>query len=225
MRRFVFSLAAIVALCVGFTQSAHAVLSMTIEDAIGGLADEVYNDGGTGSITITTGDSPILANYYGTGSIQSVISNYVSADNFANLISSSINLNANSVFDDAVIVNLVGEYTQPAGAQGLATTTINAATLVDATFDATVVVSNTTLLTELDIANLDTYTATDTVDLIRGIGDVYPIRHAFRLASDAVGSDIGFDVSTRVDAVPTPAPLALLGLGMIGMIGARRFMH
>ena len=57
------------------------------------------------------------------------------------------------------------------------------------------------------------------------VGDVYPIRHAFRLASDAVGSDIGFDVSTRVDAVPTPAPLALLGLGMVGMIGARRFMH
>jgi hypothetical protein len=135
-----------------------------------------------------------------------VISNYTSTDDFANLISSSINLNGAGVFPDAIILNLDGEYTQPAGDRGLATTTLNAATIDDASFDAVVSVSLDTLLAELDIADINTRTATDTVDLIRGAGGTYPIRHAFILSSAADGSDLGFDVSTRVNALPAPIP-------------------
>jgi hypothetical protein len=219
MKKLLLSLTAAVALTAG---SAQATLTLTIEDVLGlsGAPPEVFTDAGTpGQITITTANSLILDSYYNTGSIQSVISNYTSTDTFANLISSSINLNAAGIFPDAIVINLDGEYTEPAGDQGLATTNINAATIDNASFDAVVSVSLDTLLAELDIADLNTRTATDTVDLIRGAGGTYPIRHAFILSSDAVGSDLGFDVSTRVDAlqVPSPIPLALMGLGLVGL--------
>jgi hypothetical protein len=220
MKNLLLSLTAAAALA---ASPAQATLSLTIEDALGlsgVVVPEVFTDAATpGQITVTTANSVILDTYYTTGSIQSVISNYTSTDGFANLISSSINLNGAGVFPDAIILNLDGEYTQPAGDQGLATTNINAATIDDASFDAVVSVSLDTLLAELDIADLNTRTATDTVDLIRGVGGAYPIRHAFILSSAADGSDLGFDVSTRVDALPTPipAPLALLGLGLVGL--------
>ena len=209
---------------------ASAFIRITIQDLVGG-GSELFVDqaqgipgevvlGTPGQATITTADSSILGTYYAAGSIQSAVSNYLSADPFADLINSSINLNGIGAFDDAIVVNIAADYLQPEGDQGLATTVLNAATIQDASFDATVFVSATPLLTELDITTGDTFTDTELVDLV---SKPYTITHAFRLASLADGSDLGFDISTEVVGVPTPGPLALIGLGLAGLGFTRKF--
>jgi hypothetical protein len=206
-----------------FVHTADAIpdpkIEMIIIDLGGGLANETYDDGGTGSLVVTGLDSPILSNYWTTGSIQSAIANnQLTNYDEAELISASIQFDA---VDDpgtnvGIIINATG---YDLGTNDVrASTIINAATVDFAAFDAAVLLDGLTLLEVDNITTTDTFTALQDFT----VGDQFTITHAFDLTALTEGADLGFDISTTVSRVPVPAPLALMGLGLLGMVGMSR---
>lgn len=193
------------------------VLEMQIIDLGGGLATETFTDVLTpGSLGVTTFDSTILGTYWGTGSLQIAASNNITpSDPDAELISASINLNA--IGDLGTNVGIIIEASGYENFTGLgeAFTIINAATVNNTEFDAAVFVDAIEILNVDSINTTDTYTGTEAVT----VGSQFSIIHAFDLTSLAVGGDLGFDISTSVNAsaVPIPAPLALMGLGIVAL--------
>jgi hypothetical protein len=227
MKKTLLSLAAAAAL---FAGSPQAALIMTIED-LTTLTEEIFTDIDVGIpgavITNTPGtlgvdfaDSALLGTYWSAGSIQIAASNYSVTDELAQFINASINLNAAATLGENLVVNIAAtDYLNPTGVAPFETI-INASTVVDTSYDATVSVAGTPLLTVLDIADTNTYSATASI----AVPTPFQINHAFRLSSDAEGGDLSFDISTRAlpEGVPAPLPLALMGLGLLGMLGVRK---
>jgi hypothetical protein len=182
--------------------------------------NEVYTDGGTGVLGVNSTTSTILGTYW-TGSIQTAVANNNDPNAaFAEFINASINLNATaSPLGENVIVRIeASEFVVPADSPARYDTIINASTLIDAEFNASVFIDGNLVLEET-VTNTDTETASGILD----IGNPYNLVHAFGLVSLADDGDIGFDISTRVSGVPVPAPLALIGLGLAGIGFTRRF--
>ena len=173
---------------------------------------ETYNDLlSPGHIAISTIDSPILAKYWGTASIQSAAANNQQSALPAEFISSSINLDAKSTGNNVLIAIDSTEFTNPTNGDHLFTTIFNPATLVDASMDASVFIDVNELLNVTDITTVDTLTESG----IFNVGDDFTFLHIFDLDTKAVGADIGFDISTRASPIPLPSPLALLGVGLL----------
>ena len=200
--------------------SAVPFLSMTIED-LNDATSETYFDAGTpGTIAVDGFTSALLGKYW-EGSLQISVANNYEPSQPGEFISASINLNATDEIGENLVINILANgFENPINGAYPFSTIINAATVDDSSYSATVLVNGDALLTEIDIADTNTYAATDTFD----IGSEYSITHAFRLNSNAPGADLGFDISTEAAPVPVPAPLALLGLGLVGMLGARRLV-
>jgi hypothetical protein len=219
MKKLLLSLTTIAALISGYVQAA---LIMTIEDLDTAIS-EVFTDidiGIPGAIVnntpgllgVDSTESSLLGDYW-VGSIQIAASNYASTDELAQFISASINLNSTSALGENLVVNIAAtDYFNPTGI-GTFETIINASTLVDTSYDATVQVAGTPLLTEIDVTDTNTYSATASIP----VPTPFQITHAFRLSSDAEGADLSFDISTRALPTPSPASLALMGLGLVGL--------
>ena len=200
------------------SQVALAVPTLTMEviDLTGGAATETFTDAATpGSLSVTTGNSAILATYWGTASLQVAAANNIDPTQpFGELINASINLDAIAPLGTNVGIEIVadGYSNLPAGAAE-AFTIINAATVDQTEFDAAVFVDAVEIIDVEGINTTDTYAASKPIT----IGTTYSITHIFDLTSSGVGGDLGFDISTAVGAVPVPAPLALMGLGLAGL--------
>jgi hypothetical protein len=214
MKKFILSL--VLALTAPMA-AAIPMITMTVTD-LNSLVTEIYTDVlSPGILAVTSFDSPIMASYWDTGAIQIGVSDNQDPTELAEFITASINLDAASVLGTNVGVKLVAsEYVNPPAGPATFHTIINAATVVDTAYSARVFVDGNLLLQELDVTTTDTFTATNTYV----IGSPFSIEHDFQLTSLAEGGDLGFDISTR--AVPTPAPLALMGLGLLGMVSARK---
>lgn len=198
-------------------------LTMEIIDLGGVAPTETFTDAGTpGSLAVTTGNSAILAAYWGTASLQVAATNNIDPSQpFGELINASINLDAiNPLGTNVGIVITADGFTNLPTGDATAFTIINAATVDATAFDAAVFVDAIEIIDVEGINTTDTYAASKSIT----IGTTYSITHVFDLTSLAVGGDLGFDISTAVGAVPMPVPLALMGLGLIGMIGIRKLV-
>jgi hypothetical protein len=218
MKKFTLSAALLL-----FSVQAQAVpeVEIAILDLTGGLPTETYSDAGSGSLAVTTADSVILSTYWGTASGQIAASNNVDPSQpFAELINASINLDAIEPLGTNVGVIIQASGFENFTGLGEAFTIINASTVDATAFDAAVFVDAIEILDVDNVSTTDTFSAL--VDVT--VGGPFSITHVFDLTTLAVGGDLGFDISTAVapKAVPAPLPLALMGLGFLGMLGARK---
>ena len=221
--------------------AAQAKLIATVTDLIGGGVN-IFSDldygipgatviGTQGLINFSSITSPILGTYF-QGAATLGVSNYADATIQGILGTASFNLSSLTDLGDVVAINvLADEYLNPAGIPLTFTSTVNAATLGDATdttdatnasYDFVVNVQgvggSATLQSVLNVADLTTYQASASYPW-----EVpYSIQHALRLGTTEVGVDIGIDMSTRAEVIPAPAPLALFGLGLLGLGLTRR---
>lgn len=212
--------------------SAHAKLIVTVED-LNTSATNIFTDldygiagatviGSQGIVAFNSATSPILGTYW-AGSATLSVSNYGSPGDLGVLGTASFNLNALATGDNVVINVLADEYLNPTGPPITFESVVNAATLIDASYDFIVGVGDNSgfnfLQNEIDITDQNTYSATGTFDLEAP----FYIQQALRIGAVELGAELGVDMSTR--AVPAPGVLALLGLGLLGLVGARRFVR
>jgi hypothetical protein len=193
---------------------AQATIIGTVTD-LNDSSTNVFTDAATpGLLAISSATSPILGTYW-TGALEINVSSENILDDLATFISASTNLNALSTGKNVLISVVSDNFVNPTG---LATfeSIINASTVTSSSYDAQVLVDTTVLGTLLNISDTNTYTMSGAV----AVPTPFSITHNFTLGASSVGGDLAFDISTR--GIPVPAPLALIGLGLLGMVGVRK---
>ena len=212
------------------TMSAQARLIATVED-LNNSDTEVFTDldygiagatvlGTQGSLVFGDFNSTILGTYW-TGTLYTGLSDYADPNQTGTLVTTAGALQANAIGENVVINILGDEYQNPVGSPIGFETIVNASTLIDATYDFLVDIQPGTipLLVEIDVADTNTYSANELVAVSAPFG----IQHTLRINALALDADFAVDMSTRsYEAVPVPAPLALLGLGLVGMMATRK---
>lgn len=220
MKKTFMAIMAVALLAVTFQVSAVPMINMIIKD-LNDATIENYTDGGSGVLAISSDTSALLSKYWDTGSIQVAAASNQEPSILAEFINASINLGSSILTGKNLIVIVEAtEFVNPPSGPAVFDTVINASTILNASYDALVEVDNNVLLLITDISDTNTYEAIDTYN----IGSPFNIIHEFALSSSAVGGDLGFDMSTHSATVPVPAPIALMGLSLIGMVGARKYL-
>lgn len=212
-----------------FQPVANAKLIATVVDT-NDFSTEVFTDldygiagatviGVEGLVVFGSSNSTILSNYW-AGELTFGLSNYGDPSLPGALITGQGSLNALAIGDNVAIDIVADEYLNPTGSPIGFETIVNASTLIDTEYSFLVdVLGQPNLLTAAGIDDTNTYSASAVYDITAPFGIV----HTILLDALELDAQFGVDMSTRAFAVPAPAPLALVGLGLLGIGAVRKY--
>lgn len=206
------TLAILAVLLMAFTAGAQALVTLTVKD-LNTLATEVYTDAATpGAIFLGGSSSPILSTYW-AGSSQINLANTVIGGD-AVFLSASNDLFSLVAGTNVELTAVASGFLEPAAGEVLFDSASNASRLVNGSYTVATWADGVSILPSTVISNV---TTTATASKVITVGSPFSISHQFLLTANGVGSFLSFDAGTSSSAVPVPAPLALMGLGLAGL--------
>jgi hypothetical protein len=191
---------------------AHALITLTVKD-MNSLVTEVYTDAATPNFIFLPGTlSPIMSTYW-AGSLQIDIANVGGGD--AVFLSASTNLDALVAGSNVELTAVASGFVSPPAGEVDFRSSSNASVVTNTSYTVSTMVDATQLLAPTVISDVvTTALAEDTIT----VGSPFGITHRFLLTAADVGGSLAFDAGTfSGDAIPAPAPLALLAAGLIGL--------
>ena len=185
--------------------SAQARLIAVVEDLNNPGTEDIFTDldygilgatvlGTQGSLVFGDFNSGVLATYW-TGTLHTALSDYADPTQTATLVSTAGALQAVQTGENVLVNILADGYQNPAGSPVGFETTVNASTLIDATYDFLVDIEpgSIPLLVGLNIADTSTYTENAVIDISAPFG----ISHTLRIDALALGL-IGMTVARKM---------------------------
>ena len=208
----------IASLLLAFSVGAQAGMVVTITD-LNDTSTEGFNDAGSpGIVFIDSSASSILGTYWQSiGGVSISNEAFVGIDGAALLGTSIFGLNAKETGTN-VGISVLADFDLGVTGPGAIATQANAATLTDASVTfATGYNGSPVALAEF------TNTGQNYAELIDVVlTSPFILQQSFVLTADAIGADIGFDVSTQASVVPIPAAAWLFGSALAGLVGVGR---